>query len=855
MLRIALRNVLAHKLRTALTGIAIVLGVGFVAGTYMFSDSIDSTLDNLFADVYQGVDISVRPAEGDLGAVTDSFSSSVLDDVAEVEGILVAEPSVNGTAVLVDKQGERIGGQGPPSLGFSWAFDEEINPLQLLEGNGRAPLAPGEIAIDVNTANQNDFAIGDTVGVLADGPRQDFELVGIVTFGQADSLAGATLAVFELSQAQELFGLEDQFNLIDIRVEPGQEIADVQTQVENAIPDSLEVVTGESQANEQLEDITAGFGFFTTALLVFAYVSVFAAIFTIYNTFRIVIVQRTKELGLLRAIGTSRAQVLRIVMYEAVFVGVISSALGLLFGIGISYGLRGLLNAIGFGLPGGPLEVAPRTVTVALAVGIGATLVASLFPALRASRISPMRALRDSAATTKPRTLLARGLLGFLLIAIGGAAILYGLRGSDVSQPLIWVGAGAFGQFLGVATIAPLVAIPVARFFAVIFGRLRGVQGRIAGRNAARTPRRTASTAASLMIGVSLIAFVSILATSFKSVVDEVVGETFAADLTIFDSSIGDAGPGSNSFTPQVAEDLRGVEGIDEVSVVRYAFEGFEVEGDTSAFVLAGVDPSTFDSSFAKLKPSDGAFEALDGQSVVVHQGQLDSRNLAIGDSINIAYASGTTMYEIVGSFEEAFDSDYLLANSEYLRHFDDDITLVGATITDDAEIDVVKEAATTALAGYPQVTINTQADLIQQAQEQIDQILALLWALLGMAVVIAVFGITNTLLLSISERTREIGLLRAVGATRPQVRTMVRYESIIIALFGLLLGAVMGVFFAWVIIDTLRNTEIDRLSMTVSLAQIAAYVVFAVVAGILAAIWPARKAARMDILKAISFE
>lgn len=855
MLKTALKNLRFHKLRMAMTIMAIMLGVSFVAGTYFFTDTISKTFDNLFADVYSGVDLTVRPSSDDLGVSQIAFDESIAEIVANTDGVAVAAESAVGYAQFIGKDGEPIGGQGPPNLGFTWEEDGSLNPLQIQEGDGRAPAAPGEVVMDKATADNNGFAVGDTVQILSAAPIEEFELVGIATFGDAESLAGATIAAFELSEAQRLFNLEGRLSNIDIRVEEGVDVEQVKLALEERLPDSLELVTGEQQVNEDLDEFASGLGFIQTALLVFAGIAIFVGAFIIQNTFRIIVAQRTRELALLRALGASKAQIARLVTYEALAVSVIASTLGIGLGLGIAKGIQVLMNAAGFGIPPGPLVMNIRTFIVAYVVGIGVTYASSRIPARKASKLAPIEALRESQAPVKRRALIKRGIAGLLLLVGGGLLLIASYTQEDASTGLSMVGAGVAAQFIGVSVLAPLLARPFANTIGVLIGKLRGLPARLAYRNAARSPRRTASTASALMIGVSLVTLVSIMATSFKGAIDEILEESFAADVTILSNNSGEAGPGSAGFSSRVIDELRGVSELDEVSGLRYAFEGFEVKGDNAVFVIAGIEPDTFGNVIARLEPSDNAYQNLGRNKVVVRQDKLEQMGKQIGEQIEIRYAkTGVVNYEIVGSFVDPFDSDYLISEDDYLANFvNDSYVFIGATYASDTDPAVAKAAVETALEAYPQLSVQDISDLKQTANDQIDQVIGLLWGLLGMAVIIAVFGITNTLVLSISERTREIGLLRAVGMTRSQLRSVIRYESIIIALFGAALGLVMGIFFAWALINALEGEGIER--MIISIPQLAFYLVFAVIAGMLAAVWPARKAAKMDVLKAISYE
>ncbi|MCA9346540.1 ABC transporter permease [Candidatus Saccharibacteria bacterium] len=856
MFKAALKSLRTHKLRMALTGFAVVLGVSFVAGTYMFTDSISSTFDGLFGNVYAGIDVTVRPAKGELGQVSTSFDESVLQTVKQTEGVGVAEPGVGGLAQPLDKNGKPVGGQGAPSLGFSWTKDESMNSLKIHDGDGRAPENSGEMVVDKATADKYEFKIGDKITVLFDCsiPQADFTLVGIATFGSANSLAGANLSAFNLADAQKYFDMIGKYSSIDIKASDGYNKDKLLANIKAALPEGLEAVTGEQQTNEQLDEINQNLGFLNTALLVFAGIAIFVGSFIIQNTFRIVVTQRTRELALLRALGATRNQVMRLVLYEAFFVGLVAGALGIFAGAGIAYGVRGMMNALGFSLPGGPLEIAPRTVIISLIVGSGVTVVSSLLPAIKASRLAPVAALRDNQAPTKRKSLVTRGLIGAVLILIGGGAIVYGL-GENRSNPLPIVGFGVATQFIGVSMTAPLLALPISRFFGIILAKLRGIPAKLAYRNAIRTPRRTASTASALMIGVSLIAMIAIIASTFRVAIDKIVNDSFAADIIVTSNNVGEGGPNTGTFSEEAYNRIKGLKELKDVSALRYAFTGYKVDGASSSFVLAGINPTNFDSTVARLKPSEGTFERLKIGTVAVRQQELDKRGLQIGDTVDIEYAeTGLKTYLIVGSFEDAFDSDYLISADDYMQNFSNhNLVMIAATYNDSYSAETIKQAVEGALSEFPQLSVQDQSDLKRTANEQVDQLIALLWSLLAMAVIIAVFGITNTLMLSIAERTREIGMLRAIGMTRKQVRRMIRMEAIIIALFGALLGISVGSFFAWVILRALESEGISGYVFPV--VQMIIYFIFAVIAGIFAALLPARKAARMDVLKAIYTE
>lgn len=857
MFKAALKNVLAHKLRMFLTGFSIILGVSFVSGTYIFTDSISSTFDNLFSDVYSGTDVTVRSALDDelsVNARREPFSESVLPTVSAVDGVRVAEPEVNGFAQLIDKEGNPVGGQGPPSLGFSWTEEPSLNPLKINEGDGRAPTAAGEIVIDKATAENNNFSVGDTVKVLFNGPSEEFVIVGIATFGDAESLAGASLSAFELETAQRVFGFEDTYSAINIAAVEGVSSEQLQERISQVIPDNLEAVTGEQQTSEQLDELNQGLGFINTALLAFAGIAIFVGSFIIQNTFRVIVAQRSKELALLRAIGASKFQVMRLVVYEAFVVSVVASALGIFLGMLISLGVRNLMNSVGFSLPDGSLTLAPRTVVISMTVGIIVTLVSALLPAIKASRVSPIEAMRDNEANASNRkSLFIRSIIGIVYIGVGAVLLLVGLN-STFDQPIYLVGGGVALLFVGVAFIAPLISIPVTRTLGWGLVKLRGVTARLARDNAQRTPRRTASSAAALMIGVSLVTMLSILATTFKSNITTILNDSFPADLSVFNEAIGPAGPGTAGMPTSAQEQLLSVPELTDVTAFRYVYEAVKIDGNV-VFIFAGVDSDSIGSTF-NLNPTEDAYQRMqDEGGIVIRSTVLEQNNWKINDEIDITFAgTDTQKIKIVGSFEDPFDSDYLVSTDTYLKNItDDSIAIVAMNVAEGYSVDEAKQAAESALADYPQLSVQDKGDLFETAEQQIDQILGLFWGLLGFAVIIAVLGITNTLMLSISERTREIGMLRAIGMTRRQTRRMIRYESIIIALFGALLGITMGAFFAWAILQALEGEGIS--GYNISFVQLGIYFVLAIVAGIIAAAWPARKAARMDVLDAIYHE
>ena len=850
MLRAAVKSVLARKVRLGLTALAIVLGVSLVTGTFMFTDTIDSQFDNLFDDIYSGIDVIVRRDVGGFTSGDEPFPASIIDDVRRVEGVRETVGGV-GTALsqVLDKEGEPIGGQGPPTLGFSWGGSEALNPIRVKTGNGRPPTAPGEVAIDANTAKVNDFVLGDIVSVVNLAGVEQFSLVGILSFGDQDTLLGATITVFELSEARRLFGFGDEFTAINVRGEPGVGSEELTARIAAILPDDLQAVTGVEQQNEQADEINEGLGFLKIGLLVFAGVAVFVGGFIIQNTFRIIVAQRTRELALLRAVGATGRQVVVLVVVEALITAVVASIIGIAAGVGISLAIRALMNTVGFGVPPGDLVLLPRTIIVGMLVGVVLTVASAILPALRASRIPPVAAMREEAARPARRGLRTRAIAGTTVTSVGALALIAGLFGG-VANGIAFVGAGAAIMFIGVSILAPLAAGPVADILGRPLPRLFGVSGQLARENTKRKPRRTASTASALMIGVALVAFFSVFASSTKASIEETVRDAFPADLTIQSTNQNDPELPA-PFSPALTARIRTLPELDVVSAMQ--FGRIEVEGSTE--LIGAVDPATINEVFT-LEPVGQTLANLSqSNSIMVGSAILEDRGWSVGQQIDIRYsATGRVATTIAGIFEGTEFGDYFISNDTYAANFTNvGDGLVFARAAPGVSVEQAQASVETITEPFGNVKVQTKSELVEDAEDQIDAALRLFTGLLAFAVLIAVLGITNTLALSIFERTREIGLLRAIGMGRRQVRRMVRWEAVLIALFGALLGVILGIFLGWAVTRALADEGLGAFS--IPFTQVAAAFVLAGFGGVIAAIWPAHKAARLNVLEAISYE
>ena len=790
MIRTAIKGLAANKLRMSLTAISIVLGVAFVAGSFVFTDTINARFETLFTDVYAGVDATVRPAGDTSGE--ESFDASILETVESIDGVAIASGGVGGFAQMIDAEGEPIGGQGPPTLGFSWTEEPALNGLTIADGNGRAPRAGDEVAIDVATADSEGLGLGDELEIQTIGGVCSFTIVVLASVCTEDNLAGATLAAFELTRAQELFDLEQRFSVIDVLAEEGVDPEILAAEIGQAVPSDIEVVTGEQQTREQLEAVTEGLGFLSTALLAFAGIAVFVGAFVIQNTFRITVAQRVRELALLRAIGATGSQVVRLVLIEAAVIAIIASALGVVAGIGVAELIKTAMDAGGLGIPDGPLTVEMRTIVVSMLVGVIVTLFSAVLPARRAASIPPVAAMSETSARTSPKSLRTRTIVGTAVTTAGAGAMALGLfleNGASLSL----VAAGAVGLFIGMSVLAPLIARPVARLLST---PMRGVTGKLARENTIRQPRRTASTASALMIGVALVAFTSIFAASIKSSITDTLEGSFPADLAFASTNF------TVGVSPVAVDELRQMEEFAVVSPISTGY--FEI--DDVELNVAGVDPETVERVYQL--DASVPLSALGDDGLLVFESALESNGWAVGDEITVSYdGAGESNVEIVGTFTDATFAQYVINDETFeSRVGDNQITIAFARLAEGVPLEEGRVAAGAALAEFPNIDINTKSDQIAEAEAQVDQLVALFTGLLSLALVIALLGIANTLALSIVERTREIGLLRAVGMVRRQVRQMVRREAVITAIFGAVLGIVIGTGIGYGVVASLAD-------------------------------------------------
>lgn len=855
MWRAAFRSLLERKLRLSLTMVAIVLGVAFVAGTYIFTDSINKGFEEIFTKATAGFDVAVRTKSGVRGARPEPIPEEVVSEIRTVKGVRAVGGSVDDVAPILDEKGDPIGGQGPPTLAVS-VSKPELSVFEIK--TGRLPTGPTEVAIEAGTAQRHGFEVGEKVKALIRGAAFEFRVVGIVGVKGLEDLGGATMLAFELKSAQQLFDKKGTFDTIEVAGDPGISQMELRDEIDEALPDRYEVVARDTVVDEIVQEIRRAISFLTAALLPFGFIGLFVGAFLIFNTFSILFAQRVREFALLRAVGAKSSQILRTVMAEAILIGAVASVLGLGFGVLLVSGLRALFGGLGIDFPSSGTPILPRTVVISIVLGVSNTFLAALFPALRIRKISPVTALREGAVLATRKSTRRRYIGGGVVTGTGVALILFALiggrneliRGGQVLQIM---GVGALLLFLGVALISPLLARPLARSIGWPIGRALGVPGKIARGNAMRDPSRTAATASALMIGVALVTFVTIFAASSKAAVAKSFEENLKADFLVRPIAI------SAFLSPEIAPRLEALPEVESTAGVRFA--GLLLDGRLTGAL--GTDPNKI-GQLRSFEVKEGKKEDL-GDGILVKEHLAEERRWNVGSKVKATFPKGPAQELVVkgiyaggptvsrGGSEGTYSGDTLISVSTFEKGFVDqsDFTVYGAFASGVAPADG-RKAVEDALKSFPNARFFDQAGSREQQIEQIDRLLALINGLLGLALVIALFGIVNTLALSIFERIREIGLLRAVGVTRRQVRSIVRWESVIVALIGAVLGIGVGVLFFYLLILQGGDTDLD---FVLPGGRLLFYAFVAAVGGVLAAVLPARRAARIDVLRAIAYE
>jgi len=851
--RVALRGLLGRKLRAALTAFAIVLGVAMVSGTFVLTDTIKSAFSTVFTTVYQNTDAvitgksAISSSNNGNSPTTPSLPASLLTQVRALPSVALASGGISDSAQLVGRNGKVISSGGAPGLAFSYSPDgQHFNPLKLTSGS--FPSGPNEIAIDSSTASKHNYKVGDEIGVVARGPVERFKIVGTVEIAGVSSLGGATMAVFTLPKAQQLFNKVGEYDTISVAAKHGYTPQQVVNQIKPLLGPSAQVRTGQAQAAQATKDTSGFLNIFQDFLLAFGGIALFVGSFVIANTLSITIAQRTRELATLRTLGATRRQVLRSVLIEAFVIGTLASIIGLFLGLLLAKGLNSLLVSFGINLPQTSTVFKTRTVIVALAVGIVITMIAALRPALRATRVAPIAAAREGALLPPSRWAKYGTHAAYGTIVSAVALMLIGLLVNSLSTGLrlLAVGLGAVGLFLGVSMLAPKLVPPLVRVLGWPASRIGGSAGKLAQGNSARNPARTASTASALMIGLALVTLVGVLAAGLRTGFKTNVNKVFVADYAI---------TATNNFSPiSLASEqaARRVPGVTSVVGIR--------AGDGRAFGstvnVTGVPPNA--SEAIKVDWTHGSPQTpaqLGSDGAFVDKSYANAQHLHVGSPLSVETPtgrflhltlvgvsnprSGASPYGDVSISQALFDSVY--QNPQNLYSF---VNVQGGVTPANTN------TLNAALAGFPDAKVQTKSQFIDNQLSGLTTLLNLLYVLLSLSIVVSLFGIVNTLVLTVFERTRELGMLRAVGMSRRQVRRMIRHESVITALLGAAFGIPLGILLA-----ALIGATINFGTFTVPIGTLVVFVIAAIIAGLIAAIWPARRAGRLNVLQALQYE
>ena len=834
MIRATFKSLAARKLRLLLSSLSIVLGVSFVAGAFVLTDSLGKVFDNLFSTVNQHVAVDVRGnkvTSGDQGDVRSLLPAGLVDTVRNVDGVKEAQGQIQGIAQLVNKEGKVVGTGGAPMFGFNWYNSKLLNSGQISQG--KAPTGPDEIAINAGLADRSGYKVGDKAPVLTDSPLKTYTIVGIVTFDGKKSFAGETEVFFDTATAQKVLNLEGKFTEITIAADNGVSQSELRRRVAAVLPDKTQAITGDALAIEQSSDVKKGLGFFNTFLLTFALIALFVGAFIIFNTFSMLVAQRTRELALMRALGASRGQVNRAVILEAFIVGLLSSLIGLVAGVGVAIGLKALFGVFGAQLPDAPTVIATRTVIASFAVGTLVTVVAAIMPARRASRVSPLAALREAA--TPDRSLKRQTIVGGALLVLGAAAMTKSLRDGGIQL----LGLGTLLAFIGIAMLSPLVSRPITAGVGRLFSR--GLPGRLGRENAVRNPRRTAATAAALMIGLALISAVTVLGSSLKASVAATISGAVGSDFVLNTQQSG--------FPDAALDQAAAQPGVKEVAGVKV--DGFTINGHQEGVTAF---PASALGDLVKITPVAGS-ATLKPNTILVSESAAKSKKLKPGDTVTVQFArSDREKLTVGGTYKtNQLVGDYLVDASKAKDFSSQRNVAALVSVSDAKDVPTVRKELDKALASYPNITVEDQSEFVDETQGQVNQIVTIINILLGLSVIIALLGVVNTLALSVIERTRELGLLRAIGMARKQVKRMIRVESVLICSFGGMLGLVVGSIFGVALQQALKSQGVTELSFPV--ATLLIYLVCAALAGAVAAALPARRASRLNVLQAIATE
>ena len=852
MTRLALRSLLSRRLRTALTIVAILLGVAMISGTYVLTDQIQNGFDDIFQTAYQKTSVVISPkltfGGGDAASASQMMPESLLATVRAVPGVAAADGSVSAmTAVVV--RGETIKTGGAPTFVQS-SVDHRFQTGSWVAGG--APRS-GQVALTSGFAAKHHLAVGDTVSVATKRGLGQETIAGIYAWPAEKSLGGTVMVDMPRADVQRLFGLHGKLSEIDVAATPGLTPVELRDRVAAALPGTVDVKTGTQAAADQSASTAKQINsFLRPALLAFGGVAVFVGAFIIFNAFSITVAQRRREFAMLRALGATRRQVLTAVVGEALTMGIAASLLGLVAGLGVAKLINALFKAVGADIPAAGIALSPRTVVIALGVGVGVTLLSALVPALRATRVPPVAALAEG-AQLPPSRFSRYTTAAALFAAVAGLALFVaGMVGSgSASTVLLKMAAGAMLVFVAVAMLAKYLVRPLAALIGRPLQALAPTSGRLARENAARNPQRTAATAAALMIGLALVVFVAVFAQGLKTSFIDALARSNRADIVVSDDT------GMMGLSARGQDVVRRVPGVETATGI--AFGSLKVNGDVT--MVNAIEPPLFPAvwHFTWLKGSDRAYVRLHEAGAIVEEQYAQDHHLTVGSHLTALSQSGKrAILTVVGEIRDPMIMTGVTVSQATFRRLGvpTETGIFMAKGRPGTTPQSLKADVTKALGGFPTQTVRTETDYDNYVKKQVNQILLMLYALLAMSVTISIFGIVNTLVLSVYERTREIGMLRAIGTTRRQMRRIVRYESVITSVIGGVLGTAVGVLFGYVIITVITRQFGDgSMVFSVPYGQLLFFLVVAGLVGVLAAVLPARRAANLNVLEAVHYE
>ncbi|MGP3989439.1 ABC transporter permease [Streptomyces sp. 3N207] len=845
MLRTALRNVFAHKARLLMTMLAVLLGVAFVSGTLVFTSTISDAFQKSSEKGYANVDVSIRQDKSDSpegrGTVSP-LSQRTLDRAGKLPGAKSATGVVSGFAALSDKNGKLVGdGFSTEGANYYAGRDGKSSDPRYPMKDGAAPRAPGQIALDAKTAERTGYKVGDTVRMSVNGPVRNEKVTGIYTTDDGNVAAGGSLVLFDNATAQKLFAKPGEYTDIQLKAEPGVSQTALKQRAEKILPSDAEAVTGKKLADDESKQIENGMSGMKTSLLAFAGISLFVGIFIIANTFTMLVAQRTKELALLRAVGASRRQVTRSVLIEALAVGVVAGLTGMAAGVGIAVGLRSLVGSMGT-MPDGPLVIEPNTVVISLFVGVVITVLAAWLPARRAAKIPPVAAMGSVHAPATTRSLIVRNIIGALLSAAGAVLVLMATKMEDGGKAPMGAGAGLL--LIGVFVLTPLLSRPLIAAAAPVL-RLFNVSGKLARQNAVRNPRRTAATASALMVGLTLITGLTVIASGVQQAIEKMASDSLKADYTI---SMANFTP----LSPTVEKKLARSDEVAATSPLRNTWA--DIDGEPE--YLTGVNGSTI-AQLTSLDFTKGGWSGIaGGKQVVVDTNTAKQQGWKPGSRFEVTYRDGKKgRLSVAGVYKgNELIKGILVDNKAVTPHMAKVADMQVLAKTKDGATAEVKKSLEKQLGDNPAVKVEDKKDISEGIAQMINIMLNMLYGLLAMAVIVAVLGVINTLAMSVFERGQEIGMLRAIGLDRRGVKRMVRLESLVISLFGGVLGIGLGVFFGWAAGELIASS-LGTYSLVLPWGRMGIFLGLAALVGVLAALWPARRAARLNMLAAIKTE